>query len=194
MRTMRHRDDAFLRRKIVMGELVKAADSGAPVPPMEALAEMCGIKCVATVRGRIMRDLQDEGYIRIESRGRQRRVTILATGAQTAEFTLPKKCLAVAKPKRPVREIISIAAGVFGVRASDIYGPAQSRNIILPRFAACRVAFRQGWPSTVIGRVLARDHSTILHGRDAIARYAQNDPHVAAALHRVEQLARPEAA
>jgi len=66
--------------------------------------------------------------------------------------------------KVPVRKIILATSRVFGVRTSAIYGPAKPMPVARARQAAYLIANEQGWGVTHIGRVLARDHSTIAYG------------------------------
>lgn len=63
-----------------------------------------------------------------------------------------------------VKDIVHIAAGLSLIPAREILGKSRMRHIVRVRQAVAYVCLRQGVHSSAqIGRVLGRDHSTVLH-------------------------------
>lgn len=68
-------------------------------------------------------------------------------------------------PARPtVRALIDRAAALSGFPPATILGSCRRSDIVLIRFAVIWVARRMGFSSALIGRVINRDHSTVLNG------------------------------
>jgi len=71
----------------------------------------------------------------------------------------------------PVRKIIHLCAVKCGVEPAEMYSSSRRAVTILPRQVACFVAVSKlGASSKHVGRVMNRDHSTVLH---AVARIEQ---------------------
>lgn len=78
------------------------------------------------------------------------------------------------QPRRvSVDDIIKLSAHLFGVAIDDIKGKSRLRVYALPRQLACYLARRycknyygKTMSFNQIGRVLGRDHSTVMHGCD----------------------------
>lgn len=66
-------------------------------------------------------------------------------------------------PVEAVGDIVAKAGVIFDVRVSAIYGPEKVIRLVRARQAAMAVANEAGFGPTLIGRVLARDHSTVCH-------------------------------
>jgi hypothetical protein len=75
------------------------------------------------------------------------------------------------RPHQPPtgREIISMVAGFHGLTYADLIGPSRFRNVVEARFDAIVAIHLVGriqgrfYTSTEIGKLLGRDHSTVLH-------------------------------
>jgi chromosomal replication initiator protein len=76
-----------------------------------------------------------------------------------------------------VHTIIAATAKHYGIPAAMISGPSQTREFTRPRQVVMCLARRLTDKSTVIiGKVLHRDHSTVIHGADKIeSRRAEPD-------------------
>ena len=70
--------------QIILREIEHAADQGAPCPSNGALCGLAGYSSVSTPVQAI-RSLEKRGFIAVERFQCARRVTIVATGAKTAE-------------------------------------------------------------------------------------------------------------
>ena len=73
-------------------------------------------------------------------------------------------------PKAPVkrvtvRNLITAACGMTKFTAEQIRGPQRQKPLVNVRFAISYIASRRGFSYPQIGKVMNRDHSTILHGR-----------------------------
>lgn len=67
----------------------------------------------------------------------------------------------------PVRfrsDIIANTAMRFGVSSSDLAGPSRKRPIANARQDAMLHLHQQGWSYASIGRLLNRNHTTVMHG------------------------------
>ena len=80
-------------------------------------------------------------------------------------------------------EIIEAVAAVYGVSHADIVGRARTKSIAEARMAVCLVAkrcTRLSYPE--IGRVLGRDHTTVMALVQSAERLRAKDQWFAAAL------------
>lgn len=181
--------EARARRNRVFWELVKAAAEGRRCPSNTELLPVSGYKAQCSISG-AFEMLAREGLIRILDTQWRRQIEIVATGDRTATWQ-PRRRTEF-KPRRPVREIVPLAAEIFRVPALDIYSRKRPQRITAARHAVYAIASEQGWPLTHIGRVLDRDHSTIGHGvRTIPARLS--DAAFASRYQRLRQLAAPVA-
>lgn len=62
------------------------------------------------------------------------------------------------------REILRDVARYSGVKSSDILGPVSAGKVVRARQIFMLACSEAGLKSVEIGRFLARDHSTVLHG------------------------------
>lgn len=81
------------------------------------------------------------------------------------------------KPRgNTIRELIKIASNIYGIPESNIVGLRGTKRVTRARHYVCYHAYEQTHLSlTQIGRVLNRDHTTILYGHFAHA-YRHNLP------------------
>ena len=64
-------------------------------------------------------------------------------------------------------------ARCHGATVNQLRGPMRRKNFVLARAEFCRAAVDAGhWSTVVIGRVLNRDHTTVLHHAGRLARNA----------------------
>lgn len=162
------------RRKL-LAHLRKLARDGKVCPTDRSLAAALGISTDHV--SKCMAELRDGNRISVENVGSRRIVTLIAEGLATAD-PRPEPEPFVFKPR--VREITQAAADIFGVPVRDILSKSRFREHTSARQAVCLVAWERGWSSPAIGRVLGRDHSTVLHGRDRAAALGAGDPGYAA--------------
>lgn len=127
--------------------------------------------------------LRDENRIECKRVGQRRIVRLLGIGLETAD-PRPPETITV---RPPVRSIIDAAAEAFGTTAKGIVSRSRFVDHVAARRAVCFTAMNRGWSSPQVGRVLAgRDHSTVIHHRDAARRLALSDAGFAARLAAVE--------
>lgn len=71
--------------------------------------------------------------------------------------------------KIPVERIVSVICEVYKVFKDDIIGPRRSLYLMYPRYhaIALTIDLRPDLSLTTIARLFNRDHSTIIHARNA---------------------------
>lgn len=90
-----------------------------------------------------------------------------------------------------VHAIAAAAARFYGIQMSQLLGPRRHGEVVAPRFATMYLAWRMTTLSSgQIGRVLRRDHSTVIHGRQRAAALRAEDASFAYALERIEVMVR----
>lgn len=62
-----------------------------------------------------------------------------------------------------VTELVDKASELFDVHRRDILGPYRYNFLMPPRFALCKALRNRGMSYPHIGRVMGRDHSTVIH-------------------------------
>lgn len=96
--------------------------------------------------------------------------------------------LAAAYGDRPlVAEIARKASAISHVRLNELMGAGRTRDIARIRFAIYLAARRWGWSTPQIGRVLNRDHTTVLDGSLRAEAIAAEDPAYAAFIEELAQ-------
>ena len=76
-----------------------------------------------------------------------------------------------------IRPVISAVAKYYGVPLGDLVSSRRTRDLIRPRHVAMYLAKQLTKHSLpTIGRVLERDHTTVLHGCRQIEKLRQQDP------------------
>lgn len=83
-----------------------------------------------------------------------------------------------------------LAQQLFGVHERDITGSARFRFVLNARFAVVKALHMRGWSYTEIGRLLDRDHSTIINACRKAQKLMDADPSYA---RKVKQIARMNA-
>jgi chromosomal replication initiator protein len=82
--------------------------------------------------------------------------------------------------------VVDLVAAEFTVPRDLVLGVTRQADAVLARHAAMALAQRcLAYSLPRIGRLLSRDHTTVLHGVRRIARLAQHDPAFAARLDRL---------
>jgi len=66
-------------------------------------------------------------------------------------------------PVHTVQAIIAAVADTFGVTTQYLTGPSRLPEMVDARKVAIRLLARRGLGPTAIGRLIGRDHSTVLH-------------------------------
>ena len=72
--------------------------------------------------------------------------------------------------------ILREVASAYPLTVPELKGRSRTRHIVVARQEAMHLLARQGWSTPRIGRLLGRDHSTVLHGIEAHKR--RNDAKV----------------
>ena len=90
----------------------------------------------------------------------------------------------VDNPPRPrIYALLDDAAKAFGVTRAMLTGPCRTKISARARFAVMRVAGSEwGWSQSQIGRVLNRDHTTVLSGLRRAHDLTRLDPDFAASM------------
>lgn len=101
------------------------------------------------------------------------------------------------KPKLPAdwgpysrAMMFHLAQQLFQVHERDILGGARFRFVLNARFAIVKALHIRGWGYTEIGRLLDRDHSTIINACRKAEKLMDKDPSYA---RKVKQIARMNA-
>lgn len=88
-----------------------------------------------------------------------------------------------------IKEAILRHAGyLFCVRPHDITGPDRSNMFIPARFAVCKALRNRGWSFGKIGRLLNRDHTTIINAVERADYMETRDPAYAAKVKELTEL------
>ena len=61
-------------------------------------------------------------------------------------------------------ELVAQIARTHGLTAADLIGPSKVRSVCIVRWRAMKALRDHGRSLSSIGRILNRDHTTILHG------------------------------
>jgi chromosomal replication initiation ATPase DnaA len=77
-------------------------------------------------------------------------------------------------------DFIKAAAEMFCVHPRDLASHYKFDFLMKPRFALYKALRLRGWSYPQIGRVLGRDHSTIIYGTKRAEYYAERDAEYAA--------------
>ena len=106
-----------------------------------------------TAKPKIVQEIQPEPKIRVEP-----------------DFSQPEPKIRVEPDFR--KRIIAECAAEFGITANDILGNSRVAHIVMARRKAAWIFHQRGTMSyPQIGRILNKDHSTIIH---AVRRYKQS--------------------
>ena len=141
----------------VYAVLQDAAFQNLPCPSNPVIRDMLGYQDSFTVSRAIHR-MEGAGKFLVVRDGMARQI-VFPDGAETL-------C-----PAEAVGDIIAKAGVIFGVRVSAIYGPEKITTLVRARQAAMAVANEAGYGPTLIGRVFARDHSTVCHDIKIVRQY-----------------------
>lgn len=77
-------------------------------------------------------------------------------------------------PKAKARAIILEVAKASGLKIKTLMGPSRARRATWPRQVAYEALNRAGYSTAEIGRMMGRDHTTVMHGiKAARARRAE---------------------
>lgn len=88
-----------------------------------------------------------------------------------------------------IRDVVTATSTVFGVSRRDIMGKARYKHIVHARKAAYYAARLEGHAFAAIGRVMDRDHSTVMHGCNEAEWFVERDDKYADAIETIRQLA-----
>lgn len=179
------------KRQLVYNFLRQKAEDGDIFPTNREIVNAGGYRNVGTAN-KVLAKLEQDGEIIMHGHGMFRYAEIVETGKTTDKRERLERPEYIHILRRPVREIVKIAAEIWNVRTADIYGPSHRRIFARPRFAICCVACDQGWSTMHVGKILARDHSSIINGRNRAIVFAEYEDIYAIRLKKLAQLAAPQ--
>lgn len=84
-------------------------------------------------------------------------------------------------------DLILACAELFNIHPRDLTGDYRYQFIVRARYALFLALRRRGWSYPRIGKLLKRDHSSVIHGVKRALYYSERDPEYAA---KVETLTR----
>lgn len=85
-------------------------------------------------------------------------------------------------------DYVKAAAEMFHVHPRDLVSHYRFNFLMLPRFALYKALRLRGWSYPQIGRLLDRDHSTIIYGIQRADYYMERDPGYAAKVKALAEL------
>lgn len=86
-----------------------------------------------------------------------------------AERLLPRE--RPAPPSSPVaHEVLRLVCQSFAVEPEQVLGPSRVQALVRPRMVMCWVLAELGLSYPAIGRIVGRDHSTVIFARDKVAQ------------------------
>lgn len=65
---------------------------------------------------------------------------------------------------RRARDVLREVSQATGIRITDLTGYSRRRSIVWPRQVAYLALHRAGYSLSDIGRIMHRDHTTVMHG------------------------------
>jgi chromosomal replication initiation ATPase DnaA len=90
-----------------------------------------------------------------------------------------------------MRHLVGLVAQEFGVAQDALLGESRQAGVVLARQVVMAIAHRTfGHSLKRVGRMMQRDHSTVLHGAARIMRMAADDHDFAARVDRLSNEAR----
>lgn len=114
----------------------------------------------------------------------RRQITLLR--AKIAEIEGRSAVPVMLPPGERFADIVTACAAEFGVTREQLIGESRQASIVLARFAAMALGHRLlGYSLPRLGRLLRRDHTTVLNGIRRMTAMTQDDPHLAARLDRL---------
>lgn len=118
-----------------------------------------------------------------EDRIARREIALLRTKIAELEG---RATVRVLPPGERFGDIVTACAAEWGVTREQLLGESREAPVVLARHAAMALGRRLlGYSFPRIGRLLARDHSTVMHGVRRMARMAEDDTELAARLDRL---------
>lgn len=86
-----------------------------------------------------------------------------------------------------IADIVAIVSDSLGVPIDSIVGEVRKRRFVNARQIVWLIAREQGYSFPEIARSTNRDHSSVVHGRDAIQAKAERDPSLRARIEMVRK-------
>jgi hypothetical protein len=95
----------------------------------------------------------------------------------------------MADSKIPLSAIVKAVGEHFGVPSREILGDTRHASVVMPRQIVYYLAVRliTTKSTTGIGRELNRDHSTLVHGRNKIAKMRKEIPELGVVISNLEE-------
>lgn len=80
-----------------------------------------------------------------------------------------------AKPVNPTDTRVLLAAKMFNIHPRDLIGPYKYHFLMLPRYALTKALRMRGLTTPQIGRIVNRDHTTVLYQLKQADNFIQRD-------------------
>jgi len=94
---------------------------------------------------------------------------------RAADVLSIRDALATRAPAQPIRNVIRAASAISGIPESELLDDNRAAHLSWVRFAIMAACQRYASYSA-IGRVMGRDHSTIIHGVKRALTLGKSDP------------------
>lgn len=76
----------------------------------------------------------------------------------------------IATTQSEVQRIMRAVADAHSVEVSDMVGPSRERNVTQARMIAAWLLRDEGLPLTQVGRLLCRDHTTVMYAVNKVGK------------------------
>lgn len=91
------------------------------------------------------------------------------------KLSLRVKVMSNARPVNPTDTRILLAAKMFNIHPRDLVGPYKFGFLMLPRYALTKALRMRGLSTPKIGKIVNRDHSSVLHHIKQADYFMQRD-------------------
>lgn len=157
---------ALHKRAALLSAIELAARKRLSCPSYSQMREVTGYS--ASGLSKLLAALREEGQIELTGGGSRLMATLPMLGLQTADPD-------VRRTHFPVKDLVPLAAEIWGIRTADIYGPSRKRPFVRARQSVCFVARGLGWSFPHIARMLCLEHSTVCHSVALIGHLVERD-------------------
>lgn len=138
--------------------LCDLAREGAPLPRIPDFGPALGVVGHGSVY-HVLDRLEVDGRIVVQGFATCKVIHLPALGLSVSAGAAPHGGC-----RRPLAEIVELVARVACLSVDELTGPRRTRLQTRPRYVAIRLARGEGWSFDGIGKVLHRDHSSIING------------------------------
>ena len=75
-----------------------------------------------------------------------------------------------------LRDMVRVGGETFGICPKEIMSPKRTRDAVMARYAIKKAMSLRGHSTVKIGRIMGRDHSTVVHALQRADKWAADDP------------------